>query len=77
MTLQEAIDRRNKLQNAFDALLLGDRVVEIKFEDHAVSYQQANMKMLESELIKAKTLVAQMSGTQRARPHLIKHNSGY
>ncbi len=77
MTLEEAITRRNSLQNAFDALLLGDRVVEVKFEDHTVSYQQASIKMLESELTKAKSLVSQLSGTKRGRPHLIKHNPGY
>ena len=77
MTLEEAITRRNKLQNAFDALLLGDRVVDIKFEDHAVSYQQGNMKMLETELKKSKDLVAHLSGARRGRPHLIKHNPGY
>lgn len=78
MTLQEAIERRNRLQAAFDALLLGDRVVEVKFEDHTISYQSANIKMLESELRNAKNLVAQLSGTaNRARPSKIRHNGGY
>lgn len=77
MTLAQAIERRNKLQTAFDALLMGDRVVDIKFEDHSVSYHQGSIKVLQSELTKAKALVGKLTGSARHRPHLIKHKSGY
>jgi len=78
MTLAEAIERRDKLQAAYDALLLGERVVEVKFADHTVSYQSASIKVLAAELRAAKKLVAQLSGTrQRARPSRIRHSGGY
>ena len=77
MTLAEAIERRNKLQTAFDALLMGDRVVDIKFEDHSVSYHQGSAKILQAELLKAIALVNKLTGSIRKRPHLIKHKSGY
>lgn len=78
MSLPAAIERRNKLQAAYDALLMGDRVVDIKFEDHSATYAQVNIKALETELNKARTLVNQLSGkTMRARPHKIRHSGGY
>ncbi|MDG4811923.1 gpW family head-tail joining protein [Hydrogenovibrio sp. 3SP14C1] len=75
--IEAATTRRDNLQAAYDALLMGDRAVEVKFENESVTYQQASAKLLKDELVKAKKLVNQLTGVQRGRPTLIKHKAGY
>lgn len=75
--IDAATTRRDKLQAAYDALLMGDRAVEVKFENESVTYQQASAKLLKDELMKAQRLVNQLTGVQRGRPTLIRHSGGY
>lgn len=77
MTLSEAIERRNKLQATLDALLMGERVVEVKFDDHTVTYQQGNIRAIKEALHQANMQVQALSGQKRGRPSKILHRGGY